>query len=49
MNSIVDENLDDFSLCFRANINYLRGSSNYIVSYAVGKVDNAMTAGEFSS
>ena len=40
------EPLDDLSLCFWANLNYLRGAANYLISYAVDGIDNAMTACE---
>ena len=41
-----NEDLDDFSLCFRIKLLRLRGRSNFVVSYAHTITDNALIASE---
>ena len=41
-----NEDLDDFSLCFRIKLLRLRGKSNFVVSYAHTITDNALIASE---
>ncbi len=43
-NKSMESSLSDFSFAFRIKLSRLRGTSNYILSYAVGDADNALTA-----
>ena len=41
-----NDDLEDFSLCFRIKLFRLRGTSNFVVSYAHNITDNALIASE---
>ena len=38
-----NDGVPQFTVCVRARLNYLRGQSNYIVSYAFNGTDNGLT------
>ena len=40
-----DDGVAQFTVCLRMRLNYLRGQSNYIVSYAFNGTDNGLTIG----